>query len=109
MLFLFVFGCDDKSQKDTGENKSCPKLVFRFATEVKPDNKVWEAARLIKEALEKTSPDGVIKDGEIKVQFYDQGMLLPVVTTDSTYSEPYLPHSPHPPNIVNHKSTHLCT
>jgi tripartite ATP-independent transporter DctP family solute receptor len=69
---LFLFNCTNSSYQP-GEVKS--KLTFRFATEVKPDNKVWDAARLVKENLEKGSVEDNIKEEEIKVEFYDQGMI----------------------------------
>lgn len=52
-----------------------PELVFRLASELKPDSRIWEASRLFKDEIEKASPDGKIREGEISVVFYDQGMI----------------------------------
>ncbi len=56
----------------TGE---APKLVFRLSNELKPDSRIWEASNLFRNELEKASPDGTIKAGEIKVVFFDQGTV----------------------------------
>lgn len=76
---LLAGGCareadaDADAHADSGAAK--PKLVFRLANELKPDSKIWDASRLFQEEIEKASPDGTIKAGEIKVVFYDQGMV----------------------------------
>jgi len=46
-----------------------PDLVFRFALQPDPANKVWDAARLVKENLERRS------NGRIKIMFYSSGVL----------------------------------
>lgn len=46
-----------------------PDLVFRFALQPDPANKVWDAARLVKETLESRS------NGRIKIMFYSSGVL----------------------------------
>lgn len=66
-------GC---ARRDEAEAKGPePKLVFRLANELKPDSKIWDASPLFIEEIEKASPDGSIAAGEIKVVFYDQGMV----------------------------------
>lgn len=46
-----------------------PELAFRFALQPNPANKVWEAAILVREYLERES------GGRIQIQFYDSGVL----------------------------------
>ncbi|UCC99193.1 MAG: TRAP transporter substrate-binding protein [Phycisphaerales bacterium] len=74
-LAFLLLGCPSEPGDNDLDNSSPPQLVFRFATEVKPDNKVWEATRLIRRELEKASLEHNIKAGEIQVEFYDQGMI----------------------------------
>ncbi len=52
-----------------------PKLVFRLASEMKPDSRIWEAANLLRNELEKAAPDGSVAAGEIEVIFFDQGTV----------------------------------
>jgi len=54
---------------------SKPALEFRLALELNSETKIWEASNLFKNALEKASPEDGIEAGEIKVNFYDQGVL----------------------------------
>lgn len=70
---IVLFSCSGGSRKSQVENE--PKLTFRLACELKPDSKIWEASNLFKEELEKADPELDIKEGEIKVQFYDQGSI----------------------------------
>ena len=74
LFFLIVFatGCGTEAQKSS-ENK--PKLVFRLASELKPDSRIWEASNLLRNELIKESPDGEIKAGEIEIVFFDQGTV----------------------------------
>ncbi|MBN1361765.1 MAG: TRAP transporter substrate-binding protein [Sedimentisphaerales bacterium] len=74
---VLAAGCTRKAdaEADTGAGAAKPRLVFRLANELKPDSKIWDASRLFKEEVEQASPDGTIKAGEIKVVFYDQGMV----------------------------------
>ena len=71
--FVICTGCTHRDE--TEPNSHQPKLVFRLANELKPDSKIWDASRLFKEEIERASPDGRIKAGEIKVVFYDQGTV----------------------------------
>ncbi len=68
-------GCARRTDAEAEAGVERPKLVFRLANELKPDSKIWDASRLFKEEIERASPDGEIKAGEIKVVFYDQGMV----------------------------------
>lgn len=70
---IVLSGCGQKPAEDA--NPDAPKLVFRLANELKPDSKIWDISRLFKEEIEEASPDGSIRKGEIKVVFYDQGMV----------------------------------
>lgn len=74
MLSLFLLtGCTSEVESQSKENS--PKLVFRLSNELKPDSRIWEVSNLFRNELEKASPDGSIKAGEIKVVFYDQGTV----------------------------------
>jgi len=46
-----------------------PELVFRFALQPNPANKVWDGAQLLREEIEQRS------EGRIKVMFYDSGVI----------------------------------
>lgn len=63
-------GCDTSVAAE-----GAPKLVFRLSNELKPDSRIWEVSNLFRNELEKASPDGEIKAGEIQVVFYDQGTV----------------------------------
>ena len=60
--------------KQEGE-ASKPGLVFRLALELNSTTKIWEASNLFKKALEQAVPEDGIEAGEIRVEFYDQGMV----------------------------------
>lgn len=72
IVLLFITGCQSKTKESEGVK---PKLVFRLANELKPDSKIWEISNLLRNELEKASPDGTIQAGEIQVVFYDQGTV----------------------------------
>lgn len=69
----FLGGCQNKSQSEAPGNR--PELVFRLASGMSPTTKLWEPANLFKQELEKASPEHGIEEGEIKVEFYDQGTI----------------------------------
>lgn len=71
-FLIFSFGCNSKAPSDA-ENE--PKLVFRLASGMNPNTKLWEPANLFKQALEEASPEHGIEPGEIEVKFYDQGTI----------------------------------
>ncbi|WP_405380355.1 TRAP transporter substrate-binding protein DctP [Maribacter sp. LLG6340-A2] len=68
-----LLSCGDKNSKN--KNKNAPKLRFRLALELKPETKIWEVSNLFQTELEKASDKFDIKEGEIKVDFYDQGAI----------------------------------
>lgn len=70
---VLLLGCPAKDEDPQGGVR--PRLVFRLASELKPDSKIWEVSRLFKEEIERASPDGDVQEGEIQVVFYDQGMV----------------------------------
>lgn len=70
---LLLVSCSSNKQEATPESKA--KLVFRFANELKPDSRIWEASNLLREELEKAAPELGIEEGEIHVQFFDQGSI----------------------------------
>lgn len=72
---MLVTGCGDHAQSGTTLSGEEPELVFRLSNELKPDSYVWEVSNIFRNELEKESPDGSVKAGEIKVVFYDQGMI----------------------------------
>jgi TRAP-type transport system periplasmic protein len=74
-MVLMLLGCRCEPPASDAGDGSIHRLLFRFATEVKPENKVWEATRLLRQELAKASPEHGIVAGEIQVEFYDQGML----------------------------------
>lgn len=57
------------------DRKTNPGLVFRLALELNSETKIWEASNLFRNELEKASEEDSIREGEIKVEFYDQGMI----------------------------------
>ena len=73
LSFLLAVSCSGGGQKVKTDKE--PKLVFRLANELKPDSKIWEASNLLKEELEKAAPELGIEEGEIKIQFFDQGSI----------------------------------
>jgi tripartite ATP-independent transporter DctP family solute receptor len=72
MLWMAA-GCASPATK--GMETIEPKLVFRLASEMKPDSRIWEAGNLLRNELEKASPDGSVAAGEIEVVFFDQGTV----------------------------------
>ena len=64
ILFSFLTACRDS---ETGKNDA--ELVFRMALQPNEANKVWEAANLVKQELERRS------NGRIRVMFYPSGVL----------------------------------
>lgn len=72
-LAVSFSGCKRTSQTDSAGGH--PELVFRLASEMNSNTKLWEASNLFKRELEKASPEHRIKKGEIKVEFYDQGAI----------------------------------
>ena len=64
---IFSGGCDRSPSENSKSVR--PDIVFRLGTVVTPTNRGWEAARLIKENLEKQSK------GRIQVRLYDSGVL----------------------------------
>lgn len=76
-ILLLCALCSCKQQpvrKDAGQEIE-PKLVFRLANELKEDSRIWEVSNLFKTEIEKASPDGSIAEGEIRVDFFDQGTV----------------------------------
>lgn len=73
MTACLSFGCAERQDKKMKLDQ--PQLEFRLALELKPDTKIWEASNLFKQELEKASPEEDIREGEIKVNFYDQGSI----------------------------------
>ena len=78
LLFGVVLaGCNARKTAETvveGSRKE-PKLVFRLANELKDDSRIWEASNLFRNEIQKASPDGSIAEGEIQVEFFDQGSV----------------------------------
>lgn len=50
-------------------------MVVRLASGMNPSTRLWEPANLFKKELEKASPEHGIEEGEIKVEFFDQGTI----------------------------------
>lgn len=80
LLLPFVAGCNsgNSSADASGATEHAPNrpgLLFRLALELKPETKIWDASRLLKEELEKASPADDIAAGEIQVEFFDRGMI----------------------------------
>jgi tripartite ATP-independent transporter DctP family solute receptor len=69
-IVLSTFGCERNAPSEDD-----PKLVFRLASGMNPNTKLWEPANLFKQALEEASPEHGIEAGEIEVKFYDQGTI----------------------------------
>jgi tripartite ATP-independent transporter DctP family solute receptor len=64
ILLLGIMACQDS---ETGKKDA--ELVFRMALQPNEANKVWEAANLVKQELERRS------NGRIRVMFYPSGVL----------------------------------
>ncbi|MFD2099086.1 TRAP transporter substrate-binding protein DctP [Flagellimonas iocasae] len=75
VLFLVAFGFTSCKNNDKEGKTSKPGLIFRLALEMKPETKIWEVANLFREELQKASPEHGIEQGEIVVDFYDQGSI----------------------------------
>jgi TRAP-type C4-dicarboxylate transport system substrate-binding protein len=76
-LITSLAACGDAGGNRSGGPESGiePALTFRLANELLPDGKIWEVSRLFREEMERASPDGTIRAGEIRVIFYDQGRV----------------------------------
>ena len=70
-LTLYLVSCNNNRSGDD----QLPKLTFRLASELNPPSKIWEISNLFKQEIEKAAPELGIEKGEIKVIFYDQGMV----------------------------------
>jgi len=64
---MLLFGIS--SCRNSGTGKQDAELVFRMALQPNEANKVWEAANLVKQELERRS------NGRIRVMFYPSGVL----------------------------------
>ncbi|MFC1606780.1 TRAP transporter substrate-binding protein [Candidatus Latescibacterota bacterium] len=65
IIFFFVIAAGCRETESPGPGK----LVFRFALQPDPANKVWVAANLFRQEIERRS------NGDIEVKFYDSGVL----------------------------------
>lgn len=72
VIFLLCLGC---SPADKKSEKSPAKLRFRLGLELNADTKIWEVSNLLKAELERASNKDNIEQGEIEVEFYDQGSI----------------------------------
>lgn len=72
MMALLGGGC---IQKEKEARNDSVRLRFRLGLELNADTKIWEVSNLFKSELEKASPKDNIKEGEIEVEFYDQGSI----------------------------------
>lgn len=72
-FILITSGC--KQASESGQNTDKTELVVRLASGMSPSTKLWEPANLFKNKLEKASPEHGIEEGEIKVEFFDQGTI----------------------------------
>ena len=72
ILTFLAGGCMQKQKKVEDE---VVKLRFRLGLELNADTKIWEVSNLFKNELEKASIKDKIKQGEIEVEFYDQGSI----------------------------------
>ncbi len=79
VIFIFIIlgvaGCGNSDKGKHNNDAPAPKLIFRLATELNAESKIWEISNLFKQEIEKASPEHGIKEGEIEVMFYDQGMI----------------------------------
>jgi tripartite ATP-independent transporter DctP family solute receptor len=73
IVLITLFGCKRASQSSPDSDNA--ELVVRLASGMSPTTKLWEPANLFKQELEKASPEHNIKEGEIKVEFFDQGTI----------------------------------
>ncbi|MDR7131593.1 tripartite ATP-independent transporter DctP family solute receptor [Algoriphagus sp. 4150] len=72
IVVLLSAGCVQR-EKESAEDSV--KLRFRLGLELNADTKIWEVSNLFKAELEKASLKDSIKQGEIDVEFYDQGAI----------------------------------
>ena len=72
-VVTLLLSCVDGDSKKT--TSTTPALRFRLALELKPETKIWEVSSLFKTELEKASAEHGIREGEIKIDFYDQGSI----------------------------------
>lgn len=68
-LPVLVIGCEKDPDAQMTQSGTNPELVFRFALQPNEANKVWEAANLVRNELERRS------NGRIKIMFYPAGVL----------------------------------
>lgn len=73
IIVLIHPACEQAS--DSYRATDNPELVIRLASGMSPSTKLWEPANLLKKELEKASPAHGIEEGEIKVEFFDQGTI----------------------------------
>lgn len=77
--YVFVIGlllfASCSGNKQEAKQASKAKLVFRLGNELKPDSRIWEASNLFKVEVEKAAPELGIEEGEIQVEFFDQGSI----------------------------------
>lgn len=50
-------------------------VTFRLALELNNQTRLWDASHFFRTELEKASPEHGIKEGEIRVEFYDSGKI----------------------------------
>ncbi|WP_439490260.1 TRAP transporter substrate-binding protein [Algoriphagus sp.] len=72
LMTILGGGC---SPKEIEAGHDTVRLKFRLGLELNADTKIWEVSSLFKTELEKASPKDNIKEGEIEVEFYDQGSI----------------------------------
>lgn len=75
LLVVTASGCDGPANAVEDGSGVRPKLVFRLALELKPETVIWEASNLFKQEIERAAPELGIEEGEIRVEFYDRGMI----------------------------------
>ena len=76
IIILSLAGCSGTDKEtDISINTPDSGLKFRLATELNAESKIWEISNLFKQEIEKSSPEHGIREGEINVVFYDQGMI----------------------------------
>jgi TRAP-type transport system periplasmic protein len=71
LISALVCSCKGSEQAEV----SLPALQFRLATELNPASRIWEVSNLFRNEIEKACPELGIAQGEIQVEFYDQGMV----------------------------------
>lgn len=73
--FIILTNTDCKQASESGKTTDNAELVVRLASGMSPSTKLWEPANLFQNKLEKASPEHGIEEGEIKVEFFDQGTI----------------------------------